>query len=228
MKTKTEFYKAFFETLEKKGFTIRPPSSPDYVADIYYRERQVAFYGRQDAIIKNPFAEVDDKMMERLQSLAKTTAIGCGICSDKPYDETLVSKDSNGLIKINEQNGVVLTCKQHPLFDYVLSTYRKDTEHHNAPIQRQYFYSKEAAFEDFAIRSGLVDQKKLFSESEMKTIYSGLIKLRMDDNELGQDELETVAGIVDKIEDIIPELGKREKVFDFSKILTQIENALER
>lgn len=37
-----------FETLEKKGFSIRPPSSPDYVADIYHKNRQIAFYGRQD------------------------------------------------------------------------------------------------------------------------------------------------------------------------------------
>ena len=52
MKSKTEFYQAFFETLEKKGFSIRPPSSPDYVADIYHKNRQIAFYGRQ-AVHKN-------------------------------------------------------------------------------------------------------------------------------------------------------------------------------
>ena len=63
MKSKTEFYQAFFETLEKKGFSIRPPSSPDYVADIYHKNRQIAFYGRQDTIIKNPFVEVEEKLM---------------------------------------------------------------------------------------------------------------------------------------------------------------------
>ena len=61
MKSKTEFYQAYFETIEKKGFSIRPPSSPDYVADIYHREKPVAFYSKQDAIIKNPFVEVDEK-----------------------------------------------------------------------------------------------------------------------------------------------------------------------
>ena len=78
MKSKTEFYKAFFEAIEKKGFSIRPPSSPDYVADLYYRDKPIAFYGKQDAIIKNPFVEVDEKLIDRLQSLARTTAIGCG------------------------------------------------------------------------------------------------------------------------------------------------------
>ena len=34
MKSKVEFYKAFFEELEKKGFGVAQPSSPDYVVDI--------------------------------------------------------------------------------------------------------------------------------------------------------------------------------------------------
>ena len=97
MKSKTEFYKAFFEAIEKKGFSIRPPSSPDYVADLYYRDKPIAFYGKQDAIIKNPFVEVDEKLIDRLQSLARTTAIGCGICSDKPFDDSLAAKEQGGV-----------------------------------------------------------------------------------------------------------------------------------
>ena len=228
MKSKTEFYKAYFETLEKKGFSIRPPSSPDYVADIYHRDRQIAFYAKHDAIVKNPFVEVDEKLIDRLQSLAKTTAIGCGICSDKPYEDALASKEQNGVVKINEQNGVVLACKQHPIFDYVLSTYLKDAEHGNAAIQRQYFYNKETAFENFALRSGLVDEKKLFSETELKIIHAGLVKMRTIDNDLNQEDLDSVATLVDKIEDIVPELGKKERAFDFTKLFSPLENLMER
>ncbi|GLC79358.1 hypothetical protein [Lacrimispora brassicae] len=228
MKSKTEFYKAYFETLEKKGFSIQPPSSPDYVADIYHRDRQIAFYAKHDAIIKNPFVEVDEKLIDKLQSLAKTTAIGCGICSDKPYDEAIAAKEQNGVVRINEHNGVVLACKHHPIFDYVLSTYRKDTENSNAAIQRQYFYTKETAFENFALRSGLVDEKKLFSETDLKILHAGLIKMRTIDKDLDQEDLNSVATLIDKIEDIVPELGKKERVFDFTKLFTQFENALER
>lgn len=228
MKSKTEFYKAYFEVLEKKGFSVRPPSSPDYVADIYHRDRQIAFFAKHDAIIKNPFVEVDEKMMEKLQTFAKQTAIACGICSERPYDEALVGKDPNNAVKINEHNGVVLACKQHPIFDYVLSTYRKDTENNNAAIQRQYFYGKEAAFESFATRSGLVDEKKLFSETELKVLHAGLVKMRTVDNDLSQEDLNSVGVLVDKIEDMIPELSKKDKMFDFAKMFGQIENAFER
>lgn len=227
MKSKTEFYQAYFETLEKRGFSIRPPSSPDYVADIYHKNRQIAFYGRQDVIIRNPFAEVEEKQMERLQSLAKSTAIGCGICSDPPYDET-ATPDKNGVVTINEHNGVVLACKQHPLFDYVLTTYRKDMEHGGNPIQRQYFYNRDMAFEDFALRSGLVDEKKLFTETELKILHAGLVKLRTDDQELDREGMESVAALVERIEDIVPELGKRERVFDFMKLFSPQENVRER
>lgn len=228
MKSKTEFYKAYFETLEKKGFSIQPPSSPDYVADIYHRDRQIAFYAKHDAIIKNPFVEVDEKLLDKLQSLAKTTAIACGICSDKPYDEAIAAKEQNGVVRINEHNGVVLACKQHPIFDYVLSTYRKDTENANAAIQRQYFYNKDAAFENFALRSGLVDEKKLFSETDLKILHAGLVKMRTIDKDLDQEDLNSVAALIDKIEDIVPELGKKERSFDFTKLFSPLENLMER
>ena len=217
MKSKTEFYKAFFEAIEKKGFSIRPPSSPDYVADLYYRDKPIAFYGK-----------VDEKLIDRLQSIARTTAIGCGICSDKPFDDSLAAKEQGGVVKINEQNGVVLACKHHPIFDYVLSTYRKDAEHGDVAIQRQYFYNKEAAFENFALRSGLVDEKKLFSETELKILHAGLVKMRTVDNDLDAEDLNSVAALIDRIEDIVPELCKKERAFDFTKLFSQIENVLER
>lgn len=228
MKSKTEFYKAYFQTIEKKGFSIQPPSSPDYVADIYHREKPIAFYSKLDVIIKNPFVKVDDKQIARLQNLAKKTAINCGICSDKPYDDMLDGKEQGGAVKIKEHNGVILVCKQHPIFDYVLSTYRKDAEHENTAIQRRYFYNKEDAFEDFALRSGLVDEKKIFSETELKILHAGLIKMRTVDSDLNQDDMDTVAALIERIEDIVPELTKKECAFDFTKLFSQFENTLVR
>jgi hypothetical protein len=226
MKTKTEFYQSYFETLQKKGFTVQPSTSPDYVADIYHRDKLIAFFTKNDMVMKNPFVEVQDKLMDRIQTLAKSTAEACGICSDKPFDEETAAKLPNNLYKINEHNGVVLACKQHPLFDYVLSTYRCDEKKN--PIQRQYFYNKEDAFESFATRSGLIDEKRLFSETDLKVIYAGLVKMRTVDNDMTQDDLNSVERLVDKIEDIVPELQKREKALDFSWLFGSMERGIER
>ena len=174
MKSKTEFYKAYFEALDKKGFQVKQPSSPDYIADIYHKDKPIAFFTKQDAVLKNPFVDIPEKLLERVQAMAETTAIACGICSDMPYDKDKVKEEANKVVKINEHNGVVLACKHHPLFHYVLSTYRMDKENNNAPMQRQYFYNKDEAFESFAVRSGLVDEKKLFSETNLKIIHTCL------------------------------------------------------
>ncbi len=226
MKSKTEFYQSYFEALQKKGFTVQPSTSPDYVADIYHKDKLIAFLTKNDLVMKNPFVEVQDKLMDRVQTLAKITAVACGICSDKPYDEETAVKLPNKLYKINEHNGVVLACKHHPLFEYVLCTYRSD-ENKN-PIQRQYFYNKDAAFESFATRSGLIDEKRLFSETDLKIIHAGLVKMRTIDSDLTQDDLNSVERLVEKIEDIIPELQKKEKAFDFSWLFNSMEHGMER
>lgn len=113
MKSKVEFYKAFFEELEKKGFGVAQPSSPDYVVDIQFKGKTIAFYTKADMIEKNPFVEVPEKQMERLWSMARATASLCGICSDQPYEEEKAEKLKNGVMKLNEHNGVILACKKH-------------------------------------------------------------------------------------------------------------------
>lgn len=197
------------------------------MADIYYKGKPLAFYTRQDAILANPFVKADTKRMGQLLDLAKATAVSCGICSEKPY-EGKAGQGENGVVQINRHNGIVLAYKQHPILGYVLSTYREDTEHGGAPIQRQYFYSKEAAFEDFALRSGLVDARKLFNETELTLLYSGLVKLRTMDSELDHEGLEHVAALIGRIEEAVPELGEKARGFDFSGLFQKFENIMER
>ncbi len=165
--------------------------------------------------------------MGQLLDLAKVTAVSCGICSEKPY-EGEEGKEENGVVQINRHNGIVLACKQHPLLGYVLSTYREDMEHGGAPIQRQYFYGKEAAFEDFALRSGLVDARKLFNETELTLLYSGLVKLRTVDSDLDREGLEHVAALIGRIEEVVPELGAKAGGLDFSGLFQKFENIMER
>ena len=168
--------------------------------------------------MKNPFEEVPDKLIERIEQLALATADVCGICSDQPYEDDKVEKLANGVVKINEHENVILACKHHPLFGYVLSTYRQDLENNNMPIQRQYFYNKDEAFESFATRSGLVDEKKLFTESELKILHSSLIHMRMDDQESPTEQLEAVGKLIEKIEEAVPELHKPERPFAINQL----------
>ncbi len=230
MKSKVEFYQAFFAELEKKGFGVAEPSSPDYVVDIQFKQKTIAFYTKADLLEKNPFVEVPEKQMERLVSMAKATASLCGICSDQPYEEEKVQKLANGVVKVNEHNGVVLACRKHPLFDYVLSTYKQDAQNGNRPIQRQYFYSREEAFESFATRSGLIDGRKLFTEKQLEVIHAGLVKMCTLDEGLSEEELKETGELINRIEELVPQLYREERKFDVTRLLNALSygNGMER
>lgn len=82
MKTKVEFYKAFFEELEKKGFGVAQPSSPDYVVDIQFKGKTIAFYTKVDMIEKNPFVEVPEKQIRNglSEGIFLYRKLLCGLC----------------------------------------------------------------------------------------------------------------------------------------------------
>ncbi len=108
----------------------------------------------------------------------------------------------------------------------MLSTYKQDAQNDNRPIQRQYFYNKEEAFESFAARSGLVDERKLFTETQLQIIHAGLVKLRTMDEELTGENMEAAGELVNRIEEIVPELHREERKFDVTRLLDAL--SLER
>lgn len=228
MKSKVEFYKNFFQELEKKGFAVDKPSSPDYIADIIYKKKTIAFFTKADLLEANPFETVSEKQLETIMDIARATANLCGICKEKPYEDDKVQKMANGIVKINEHNDVVLACREHPLLGFVMSTYKQDTENNGKPIQRLYFYDKESAFESFAVRSGLVDRQKLFTEEELRILHKSLIQYQISEKEWSTEETQSMGALMDHLEEIIPELHKEEKRFDVSRILNALSMGMER
>lgn len=228
MKTKIEFYKNLFHELEKKGFAVDKPSSPDYVADIVYKNRTIAFFTKGDLLEPNPFENVSEKQLNLITDVARATANLCGICKEKPYSDDRVEKMANGIVKIKEHNGVILACKEHPLLGYVLSTYKQMEENQGRPVQRQFFYDKESAFESFAVRSGLVDERKLFTEDELNILHKALIHYQISEKDMNTEETQSLSALVEHLEDIIPELHKEEKRFDVSRILNALAIGAER
>ena len=62
MRSKTDFYRLFFEQLARKGFDVKRSQSSDYIADIYYKNQLVAYFSKADTVIQNPFVAVKDKL----------------------------------------------------------------------------------------------------------------------------------------------------------------------
>ena len=216
MKSKNEFYKAFFEALNKLGYDIKKSTSADYYADIYKNGQIVAFYLPNDTIEKNPFIAVVEQTMDEINDLARRTALLCGICSEKPYTEKN-QKLQGGAYLLSQFNDVVLACKYHPMFDYVFSTFRLSPEN-NKPMQIQHYYNKAAAMEDYSIRAGLIDARKLFSETELTLIHDQLVRFQISpNNDKTVDEFHMVCNAIDRIEEVVPALKEREVTLDFEQ-----------
>lgn len=215
MKSKAEFYKAFFSALTQQGIEVRRSPSADYLADLYMKDQLVAFYTRMDSIEKNPFVTVSDRLMSSMQDLARKTALQQGICTEKPYTDK-DAKIANGVYKLSEYGDVILACKHHPLFEYVFSTYRLSPDN-GTPVQRQYFYDKEEALESFAVRSGLVDARKLFHESELVLIHDEMVKFLITPNDKTIEQFEQVQILIDRLEDLLPALKDRDIHLDYEQ-----------
>lgn len=63
MRSKTDFYRLFFEQLARRGFDVKRSQSSDYIADIYFKNQLVAYFSKADTVIQNPFVTVKDKLM---------------------------------------------------------------------------------------------------------------------------------------------------------------------
>lgn len=85
MRSKTDFYRLFFEQLARRGFDVKRSQSSDYIADIYFKNQLVAYFSKADTVIQNPFVTVKDKLIRLINDTAQDTANKAGICRDCPY-----------------------------------------------------------------------------------------------------------------------------------------------
>jgi hypothetical protein len=74
-----------------------------------------------------------------------------------------------------------------------------------------YFDSYAAAKEDYALRCGLIDRRKLFTETELLIIRQGLVLCADITPDRGMDEVRQIRSLVEKIDDLtIPQIAEDE------------------
>ena len=88
MRSKTDFYRLFFEQLARRGLDVKRSQSSDYIADIYFKNQLVTYFSKADTVIQNPFVTVKDKLIRLINDTAQDTANKAGICrrNDGPPD----------------------------------------------------------------------------------------------------------------------------------------------
>jgi hypothetical protein len=205
LKNKTDFYIAFYEQLALQGFRAYMPScdyDKKHIADICLDGYNIAHLTKADAIEPNPYAEgVEAGTIEKIREIARSAALSCGICAEKPYDETRHERLPDGSYKLAEVDGAVLSCAPHPILGYVFSARGQAGE-------RQDFYNKTDARQGFAVISGLVDENRFFTEKGLTAIYDNIMRqLTAPDNGLDSEAARESEYILAQIEDIMPALA---------------------
>ena len=99
MRSKSDFYRLFFEQLARRGFDVKRSQSSDYIADIYFKNQLVAYFSKADTVIQNPFVTVKDKLIRLINDTVQDTANKAGICRDCPYTDAN-EKLPNGSYKL--------------------------------------------------------------------------------------------------------------------------------
>jgi hypothetical protein len=201
LKSKPDFYIAFYERLALAGFQAVVDFTKENLADICFKGYNFAHLTKTDHVIPNPNAEVPLGAMEQLQHILKETALKFAVCDEKPYDETKHYEFSDGSYKLAEYDGMVLACGRHHLFGYLFYTFKFPNEI-GQPDERETFFAKSDAARDFAVKSGLIDERRLFTDAEVSVIQNGLIKLLMTpDNNLDTKAVNDIEAVITKTED---------------------------
>jgi len=75
-----------------------------------------------------------------------------------------------------------------------------------------YYETYAAAKEDFALRCGLIDRRKLFTETELVIIRQGLVMCADITPDMGMDEARQIRSLVEKIDDMtVPQITEHEQ-----------------
>lgn len=122
----------------------------------------------------------------------------------------------DGYRKLLEYEGYVLVMgKIQESYEFVTWRYTYDGE---SVTLGHYFTNLESAKEDFAKRTGLINANRLFGETDLKLIHSSLVNYVGLNGKLSYKDEKAIGSILEKIELIVPEILRHEKLEDLELV----------
>ena len=109
---------------------------------------------------------------------------------------------------LTEFNGTVLAGRETE-HGYMFVTWERDYEGTGVIYGGYYLDAYEAAKQDFAVRAGLIQNQRLFSNDQLLNIYQSINNTFEVGYELTQEDEKTLSGIQEQIEDILPDANER-------------------
>lgn len=98
-------------------------------------------------------------------------------------------------------------------FEFV--TWRYDYDRKGVSLGHYFGSNYEVAMQDFAVRAGLIDRRKLFNKNELTSIYNACIYRGRNDESLCYDTEKELHILLKKIEELVPEAqGQQEQQYE--------------
>jgi hypothetical protein len=190
--------------LSKAGFECKPTEEKDQYCHIYEGDIKICILFENGGINTNANADVFH--------IVETTK---EYLNQYEQGEELEAKGLKaGYRKLNEYNGFVLAMREIPsIKEYEFVTWQYSPDGQSVNLGR-YMTDYTAAKEDFAIRAGLIDSNKLFTETQLKLIFSSLVNYVGLNENIDYRTEKSIGRILERINTIIPEIQHHEELED--------------
>lgn len=135
------------------------------------------------------------------------------------YSQTEPLKLKNTTIQdkriVCEFNDVLLIGKMYLHGDVKYATYEYNADHSEVNGEQYFDTDLDAAKQNFAIRSGLISEKKLFSKEETTVIYQSLVQRVLSNKDISSIEEQELKKLTEKLEvDTLPQEDIQEHEFE--------------
>ena len=194
--SKSIFYREMSKWLRENEFNFSEKDGCMIVSVDGCAEAKIYNSGTIAALTEN----VGDEYHEILQ-IAQNTYEYCSVYEKAaPLKASDLSGDYRSLA---EFNGTVLAAKYSEQNGFEFVTWDR-TYDGTAVCQGNYYSDYLAAKENFAVRAGLVDKERLFSDDELLKLNSCVDFALENDDRLGYEQEKELSELKERIEDIVP------------------------
>lgn len=123
----------------------------------------------------------------------------------KPFEVEGIDKE-DGFRLISEFGDTLIAAKLGRDNEVRFTTWQYDYDRKGVHWGHYYETNYEGAKQDFAIRAGLVDERRIFTKDELVALHDACVFRGRNDDEISYEDDKKLQAVMEKVEDNIPDL----------------------